>query len=58
MEDEHEAEVHDPDSPWFAAYATLRRGIGYEREYAGWCRWMADSVERRESTTMRSKTGG
>ena len=32
------------DSPEFATYATLRRGIGYEREYAEWCRWMADSV--------------
>lgn len=33
------------DSPEFASYATLRRGISYEREYAGWCRWMADSIE-------------
>ena len=58
MEDEHEAEVHDPDSPWFAAYATLRRGIGYEEGYAEWCRWMADSVERREPTTVKSRSGG
>jgi hypothetical protein len=47
MEDEHETEMRSPDSPWFAAYATLRRGIGYEKEYAEWCRWIADSVERR-----------
>ena len=45
---EHVAEDLSPRlAPWFAAYATLRRGIGYEREYAEWCRWMADSVERR-----------
>jgi DNA-binding PadR family transcriptional regulator len=60
MEDEHETEMRSPDSPWFAAYATLRRGIGYEKEYAEWCRWMADSVERREPTgrLKKSKTGG
>jgi len=33
-------------SPWFATYATLRRGIGYEREYAAWCHWVADQLER------------
>jgi DNA-binding PadR family transcriptional regulator len=44
LESEHEGELRSPDSPWFAVYATLRRGIGYEREYAEWCRWMADSV--------------
>ena len=60
MEDEHEAELGDPDSPWFAVYATLRRGIGYEKEYAGWCQWVADSVESREpgSRPEKSRTGG
>jgi PadR family transcriptional regulator AphA len=60
MEDEHEAEVRSPDSPWFAAYATLQRGIGYEKEYAEWCRWVADSVEKRESTgkPKKSETAG
>jgi PadR family transcriptional regulator AphA len=48
MEGEHQQEVRDPGSPWFATYATLRRGIGYEKEYAEWCRWMADSMEGRE----------
>ena len=56
MEDEHETEVRSPDSPWFAAYATLRRGIGYEKEYAAWCRWVADSVERRGSTGRLKKS--
>ena len=60
MEDEHETEVRSPDSAWFAAYATLRRGIGYEKEYAEWCRWMADSVERRGPTgkPKTSESGG
>jgi len=47
LDSEHGQELRSPESPWFATYATLRRGIGYETEYAGWCRWMADSVERR-----------
>src|SRR5215218_9068085 len=48
MESEHGQELRNPDSPSFAGYAALRRGIGYEREYAEWCRWVADSIERRE----------
>ena len=36
------------DTPEFAAYATLQRGIGYEREYAAWCRWVADRLEAAE----------
>jgi DNA-binding PadR family transcriptional regulator len=36
-----------PESPRFAGYAALRRGIIYERGYAEWCRWMADSIEGR-----------
>lgn len=34
------------DSPRFASYATLRRGIEYERGYAEWCAWMAATLER------------
>jgi DNA-binding PadR family transcriptional regulator len=33
------------DMPDFATYAALQRGIGYEREYAAWCRWVADQLE-------------
>ncbi len=33
------------DSPEFAAYATLQRGMGYERECAAWCRWVAEQLE-------------
>ena len=31
-------------TPEFASYAALVRGIGFEREYAGWCRWMAEQL--------------
>jgi DNA-binding PadR family transcriptional regulator len=31
-------------TPEFATYAALRRGIGYEREYAAWCRWLAAAL--------------
>ena len=58
MEDEHETEVRSPDSAWFAAYATLRRGIGYEEGYAEWCRWMADSLERRTSQEKKGAKSG
>lgn len=44
------------DSPEFATYATLRRGIGYEKEYAEWCRWMANSIERREPSEKQKKS--
>lgn len=33
----------------FASYAALRRGMGYERDYADWCRWMAAELEERRS---------
>ena len=42
----HAAELADPRSPWFATYLTLQRGIGYEREYAAWCRAAAAQIER------------
>ncbi|MDQ3702620.1 MAG: PadR family transcriptional regulator [Chloroflexota bacterium] len=34
----------------FAAYATLQRGIGYEREYAAWCQWVAEQLEGAPTT--------
>lgn len=30
----------------FASYAALRRGIGFERENAEWCRWVAGRLEK------------
>lgn len=35
------------DSPWFASYVTLHRGIAYERGYAEWCHWVANVIEER-----------
>jgi DNA-binding PadR family transcriptional regulator len=34
------------DEPLFGDYATLHLGIGYEREYTVWCRWMAEQLEQ------------
>jgi DNA-binding PadR family transcriptional regulator len=47
MEGEWREELTSTDSPEFASYASLRRGISYEKEYGEWCRWMADSIEGR-----------
>jgi DNA-binding PadR family transcriptional regulator len=57
MEGEWREDLTSTNSPEFASYATLRRGISYEREYAEWCRWMADSIERRELSEKREKGG-
>ena len=59
MEREWADDLNRPDSPRFASYATLRRGILYERGNAEWCRWMADAVENgkqefRDGATSRN----
>lgn len=54
MEGEWREGLARTDSPEFASYATLRRGISYEREYAEWCRWMADSIEGRKPKKKKS----
>ncbi len=41
-----EATGRQINSPWFSTHAVLQRGIGYEREYAAWCRWVADTLEQ------------
>lgn len=51
MRSEWAEDLVRPDSPRFATYATLRRGIIHERGYAEWCRWVAESVEERERDT-------
>lgn len=45
MEQDQEPGTWRVDTPKFAAYATLRRGIEYERGYVAWCRWMAEALE-------------
>jgi PadR family transcriptional regulator AphA len=47
MEGDGVAEA-DTATPDFATYATLQRGLGFEREYATWCGWMADQLEARD----------
>ena len=56
MEGEWQEDLTSTNSPEFASYATLRRGIGYEREYAGWCRWMAGCIGRREPSEGSEKS--
>lgn len=46
-----------PSSPSFASYATIRRGIGYEREYADWCRWLAERLEAEDVAWDQSDPG-
>lgn len=41
-------DLKDPGTPRFASYATLRRGLGYEREYADWCGWLAERLEEKK----------
>lgn len=43
------AEGRQIDSPWFGSVAAIQRGIGYEQEYAAWCRWMIEQLERAAS---------
>jgi DNA-binding PadR family transcriptional regulator len=31
---------------WFGNFLALKRGVGYEREYAEWCGFVADEIER------------
>ena len=57
MEGEWREELISTNGPEFSSYATLRRGISYEREYAEWCRWMADSIARGEPSERREKGG-
>lgn len=45
MEREWATDLDRIDSPRFASYAAVRRGIGHEREYAAWCRWVAVRLE-------------
>ncbi len=47
MEKEWEEDLHRPDSPHFASYAALQRGILHERGYAEWCGWLADRLAKK-----------
>lgn len=55
MHEEWAEALRDPRTPEFASYATLRRGLGYEREYAEWCRWVAGRLEAAEGRAPRGR---
>ena len=44
MRGEHEALLSDPTTPQFSAYATLRRGLSFERHARDWCSWLAGEL--------------
>ena len=46
------------DTPDFATYAALLRGIGRQREYAAWCHWVADRLEGAAEERARHAEGG
>ncbi len=45
MQKEWDRDLEQLDSPRFASYAALQRGIIQERGYADWCRWVAERLE-------------
>jgi hypothetical protein len=36
-------------APRFTSYATLLRGIEYERGYMAWCQWLIETIEADDS---------
>jgi len=53
MEKEWGKDVLRTDSPRFASYAALQRGILNERGYAEWCRWVADRLEKGKGSASK-----
>jgi DNA-binding PadR family transcriptional regulator len=51
MEEEWAEDILRIDSPRFASYAALRRGILHERGFMEWCRWVADRLEEAGSVS-------
>lgn len=45
-------ELRQLQAPRFAAYATLLRGIEYERGYLSWFRWLIETIEANHSGQM------
>jgi DNA-binding PadR family transcriptional regulator len=44
------------DGRWFGNFLALKRGIGYEREYAEWCCFVADEIERQVAARTRVRS--
>ena len=38
-------EGSSPDSQFFGSYLAIKRGIGYEEEYANWCSWVVEQLK-------------
>jgi DNA-binding PadR family transcriptional regulator len=57
MEEEWADDIGRPETPRFASYATLQRGILYERGNAEWCRWLAEAVEGKPEGPGKPKKG-
>jgi DNA-binding PadR family transcriptional regulator len=51
----NEDEIHNPRRPAFAAYATLRRGLSFERHAIAWCDWMIDSLAGAQPSHTKPK---
>ena len=45
LERKYGARLRQPGTHPFSTFIALQRGIGYEREYATWCGWVAAQVE-------------
>ncbi len=58
MEAEWGDDLDRLDSPRFASYATLMRGIMHERGYAEWCRWLAGRISARLERRERAPENG
>ena len=55
MEDEWADDLGRPETPRFASYAALRRGLLYERGNAEWCRWLEGAVAGKPEGPDRPK---
>lgn len=54
MEDGWPISARRLGSPKFAAYATLRRGVEYERGFLEWCDWLLELIEHEAGATGES----
>lgn len=45
MRTESPADLRDPGTPAFSSYATLRRGISFERHALAWCDWLLTALD-------------
>lgn len=57
MEQRWHERLTRPDTPEWATYATLRRGLGYEQATAARCGWMAEALEGASGTGTSPDNG-